>query len=182
MAETTFEEIIQELEVISHTFQPCLDMGSGVSKAGPYLAVDLYDTADVKADARQLPFRDNSIGHILANNLLEHFTPQEAQDALAEWKRVLRPGGILAVMVPSVDTLIDLWSSDPDRSIELWNSIMARIYAMHNKPGMGHKWGYTLQSLALAIYGAGFHVLKLYQHFPPRPTPNCTVFAEKPCV
>lgn len=180
MTPINYEEVIEEIEMISRSHCPCIDIGSGGTKTDYYTTVDLYGKPDIIADARQLPFNDNSIGHILANNLLEHFFPQDAQECLAEWKRVLKPGGVLVVMVPSIDVLIDIWTKAEDKSIDLWNSIMARVYAMHDKPGMGHKWGYTLQSLSLAIYGAGFHILKLYQHFPPRPTPNCTVFAGKP--
>lgn len=176
------EEIIYELEQIAQEHQPCVDVGSGKRPDDDYISVDLFSPyCDVQADARHLPFADNTIGHILANNLLEHFTPVEANEALEEWCRVMKPGGVLVVMTPSIDAMIDVVLAAKERTVDVWNEFISKVYAIHDRPGMGHKWAYTLQTLALAIYGAGFHIRKLYQHFPPRPTPNCTVIAEKPC-
>jgi phosphatidylethanolamine/phosphatidyl-N-methylethanolamine N-methyltransferase len=48
--------------------------------------------------AGKLPFADNSIDRIIATHVLEHVpAPHEA---LAEWVRVLRPGGVLSVILP----------------------------------------------------------------------------------
>lgn len=179
MTPISYEEIFTIVEELPKKYKPALNIGCGPTKDPAYVSVDLYADCDVMADARKLPFDDNSVGHILANNVLEHFTCIEAQDCLEEWKRVLKPGGKLVVCCPSIDVLMEEWAAS-GKETSTFNDIMGKIYAMHDKAGMGHKWGYTLQSLALAIYGAGFHILQLWQHFPPRPTPNCTVYAVKP--
>ena len=51
------------------------------------------------ADARRLPFADGAFDRIIAAEVLEHVAEDGA--ALAELVRVLRPGGVLAVTVPS---------------------------------------------------------------------------------
>ena len=51
------------------------------------------------ADARRLPFADGAFDRIIAAEVLEHIADDGA--ALAELARVLRPGGTLAVTVPS---------------------------------------------------------------------------------
>lgn len=51
------------------------------------------------ADAERLPFADGAFDRVIAAEVLEHIAEDAA--ALAELARVLRPGGVLAVTVPS---------------------------------------------------------------------------------
>ncbi len=44
-------------------------------------------------DAAQLPFADGSASIIYASHLLNYFDRGEAETVLAEWFRVLQPGG-----------------------------------------------------------------------------------------
>ena len=55
--------------------------------------------AAVGADARRLPFAGGAFDRIIAAEILEHIVDDDA--ALSELARVLRPGGTLAVTVPS---------------------------------------------------------------------------------
>lgn len=52
----------------------------------------------VQADARAMPFRDNTFDVIFHQGLLEHF--KNPQELLDEQKRVLKPGGYIQVDVP----------------------------------------------------------------------------------
>jgi len=56
-------------------------------------------TGTVRGDGTRLPFADGAFDRIIASEVLEHI-PHDA-DALAELSRVLRPGGTIAVTVPS---------------------------------------------------------------------------------
>jgi SAM-dependent methyltransferase len=53
----------------------------------------------VQGDATRLPFADGAFDRVIASEVLEHI-PDDAA-ALAELARVLRPGGSMAVTVPS---------------------------------------------------------------------------------
>lgn len=55
--------------------------------------------APVQGNALGLPFDDGSFDRVIASEVLEHITDDET--AFAELARVLRPGGRLAVTVPS---------------------------------------------------------------------------------
>ncbi|MCY4163452.1 MAG: class I SAM-dependent methyltransferase [bacterium] len=52
-----------------------------------------------QCDASSLPFANHSFDKIIASEVLEHVTDDSA--AVAELQRVLRPGGVLAVTVPT---------------------------------------------------------------------------------
>lgn len=70
--------------------------------AGPHNDDPRYTPIDIKTgtDARTLPYEDNSVDEIYCSHLLEHF-PRDATDkVLAEWARVLKPGGIMRISVP----------------------------------------------------------------------------------
>lgn len=66
------------------------------SEAGPQVGF-------IKADAQQLPFRDNTIDAAVSTAVLQ-LVPEPAR-ALTEIARVLRPGARLAIMVPMVGPL-----------------------------------------------------------------------------
>lgn len=57
------------------------------------------DTEAVKGDALDMPFDDASFDRVIASEIFEHLPHDTA--AMAEMYRVLRPGGIAAVTIPS---------------------------------------------------------------------------------
>jgi arsenite methyltransferase len=65
----------------------------------------------LRADAQKLPFRDGSFDAAISLAVLQ-LIPDPAA-ALAEIGRVLKPGGRLAVMVPTLRPPLDLWRALP---------------------------------------------------------------------
>jgi SAM-dependent methyltransferase len=55
--------------------------------------------ADYRGDACRLPLHSNSLDYVASSHVLEHIANPVA--ALIEWYRVLRPGGIIYVVVPN---------------------------------------------------------------------------------
>src|SRR6185503_5259726 len=55
--------------------------------------------ADFYGHACALPFHDHSLDYVLASHVLEHVANPVA--ALAEWYRVVRPDGIIYLIVPN---------------------------------------------------------------------------------
>jgi SAM-dependent methyltransferase len=85
------------------------EIGAGTAPvpglAPPPIYVDCFkefgaapNRADYYGHACALPFHDNSLDYVVASHVLEHVANPVA--ALAEWCRVLRPSGIIHVVVP----------------------------------------------------------------------------------
>jgi len=55
-------------------------------------------TADFEGEAIALPFKSNSLEYVASSHVLEHVA--NPIKALVEWHRVLRPGGIIYMVVP----------------------------------------------------------------------------------
>ena len=51
-----------------------------------------------RADARQLEFADGSFDRLIAAHVLEHL--ERPWEVLREWHRVVRPGGVLSLLLP----------------------------------------------------------------------------------
>jgi SAM-dependent methyltransferase len=54
--------------------------------------------ADVLSDGGVLPFRDSSLDYVASSHLLEHLS--DPAGAIVEWYRVVKPGGIIYMIVP----------------------------------------------------------------------------------
>jgi len=107
-----------------------------------------------QGDAMQLPFADNTFSHVVCSEVLEHL-PDDGK-AVAEMFRVLKPGGVLIVTVPSAYYPFG-W--DPP------NWVMQKISGRQlkgEKPWSGIWYGhqrlYTKQNLASLMRGHGFDV------------------------
>jgi ubiquinone/menaquinone biosynthesis C-methylase UbiE len=81
-----------ELKEVDHTF-------AAMSDAGEITGVAARSAGAVQGDALALPFRNGAFDRVIAAEVLEHIDDDRA--ALRELARVLRPGGTMAVTVPS---------------------------------------------------------------------------------
>ena len=139
--------------------QTRLNLGAGSSRIQDYLSVDLDPNTqpDISAQIDHLPYRAGSVDEIIAYHVIEHVNYWEAEAALAEWYRVLRPGGSIALECPNVEWLVQ--SLDSSANFTKWSQLgMWGIYGdpNHKNPFYSHKWGYTPITLAGMLYRAGF--------------------------
>ncbi len=120
-----------------------------------------YD-AVVRADAVRLPFPEASFGSVVCNSVLEHLPPLEA--VLSEMGRVLRPGGLLAVTVPT-DRLNDglagyrllraIGAAGAARRYQAWFTRVQRHHHMYSP----EEWQRRIEE-------AGFRVTRRTGYFP----------------
>ncbi|HEX2922861.1 MAG TPA: class I SAM-dependent methyltransferase, partial [Chloroflexota bacterium] len=93
------------------------------------------------ARAEKLPFDDGSFDAVVSQHLVEHLDDPSA--ALAEWYRVLRPGGILVLVTPNGDY------PDPEIFADPTHNVL-----------------FTHGSLRSYLSASGFHVDRLFTLFP----------------
>lgn len=89
-----------------------LNLGCGSSFHSAWVNMDFITASkDVIAHdlRRPLPLADATCDVVYASHVLEHFTRGEAQAFLNECHRVLRPGGILRIVVPDLETIARLY-------------------------------------------------------------------------
>jgi phosphatidylethanolamine/phosphatidyl-N-methylethanolamine N-methyltransferase len=52
----------------------------------------------IRLDGVKLPYDDDSFDRVIATHVLEHIPSPQA--SLAEWARIIRPGGVLSIILP----------------------------------------------------------------------------------
>lgn len=118
-----------------------IDVGCGDRRADPCLVgidhhngewqdkdgIARHSIADVVADVRNLPYEDGSVDFLVSTHVLEHFADPSV--ILTEWLRVIRTGGIVAIVVPDWRYTFSCEGEDQKTSEE------------------GHKKDYTLDEL-----------------------------------
>ena len=79
----------------------------------PFINIDSRKKRGVlNLKAYPLKFKDNSFDLVYASHILEHFNKVKVLKVLKEWVRVLKPGGILRISVPSFDNLSLIYKID----------------------------------------------------------------------
>ena len=125
---------------------------------------------------KPLPFKDNSFKYIYASHLLEHLYFEEAMNLLKECLRVLKPGGILRVMVPNLQEIIGRYMENKKNSNRLAADIFVEELGFRNKQSIKgsflyrfyfcfkdfhtHKWMYDADSLIYHLEDIGFVDIK----------------------
>lgn len=142
--------------------QKKLHLGCGKRYLDGYIHVDLanYDHIDHHHDIKTLPmFDDCSVDLIYASHTLEYFDRLEVMPVLAEWRRVLKDGGVLRLAVPDFEAMSKVYSNTGDLGL-----IIGPMYGRWDVPGGGqvfyHRTVYDIASLKRVLENAGFSSIK----------------------
>lgn len=80
-----------------------LNLGAGSKVVPGYMSVGYEPQHDFKADLRDLSvIPDAYADEAMAIHVIEHVARWEVPAMLLEWKRVLKPGGLLAIECPDL--------------------------------------------------------------------------------
>lgn len=147
MAQPSWEHLIEGREFVG------LDVGAGKkesSQGSDFLTVDLYTEADINAPMWYINLPDESVDAIYCNQALEHVSKFMVMPTLLEWKRLLKPGGAVMLIVPDLEWAVSYWLAHQTVSLEL-----DFIYGNQHHEGQYHKTGFSLQILLDYIKIAG---------------------------
>lgn len=132
------------------------------------LDIEARPEVDFVCDAADLSqFADCSIAAIYASHVLEHFHyhfDRELAKTLAEWRRVLQPGGKLMISVPNLRTLCWLYLN-PDLQPEDRHYLMSIIFGGQINQFDLHKTGFDAEILERYLREAGFRAFEVVSEF-----------------
>ncbi|MFX0199791.1 MAG: glycosyltransferase [Candidatus Hodarchaeota archaeon] len=89
-----------------------LNLGCGTRFHPAWINVDIRCTGPdvIPCDVRQgIPFIDDSFDAIYHSHLLEHFRKEDAHLFMRDCFRVLKPGGIIRVVVPDLEEIVRIY-------------------------------------------------------------------------
>ncbi|MEO0248228.1 MAG: methyltransferase domain-containing protein, partial [candidate division WOR-3 bacterium] len=104
-------------------------------------------------DVAQLPYQDRSLSGYLSFGVVEHFQ-EGPQAALQEAFRVLRPGGIAIITVPSLS-----FSQIYRKSRQYISTVIKRLLGRPVKPRRFFQYWYRRRQLSAFVQRAGLEVV-----------------------
>jgi len=121
---------------------------------------------DYVADCADLSqFEPGTVAEIYASHVLEHLGYLEAlPGALAEFHRILAPGGLLRISVPDLETLCRLFLH-PDLDLDGRFHVMRMMFGGQTDPHDFHKVGLTFGFLEDYLNVAGFREVARVEDF-----------------
>jgi SAM-dependent methyltransferase len=96
---------------------------------------------------------------LYCSHALEHLYPHDVAAALAEFRRVLKPGGAMVVFVPDLEDVQateDVVYQSPCGPITGLDMIYGKVSYLADAPFMAHHTGFVRDTLAKTLEAAGF--------------------------
>ena len=140
-----------------------LHLGCGKRYLEGYIHVDIaeFEHIDYQLPIDDLStFKSNTVEEIYASHVLEYFDRNDVINVLNEWKRVLKPSGVLRLAVPNFPKLVEVYQSSKDLS-----SILGPLYGkwdIGNQEFIYHKTVYDESSLNNVLEEVGFKNIKIW--------------------
>ncbi len=104
-----------------------IHLGCGDINSPEYINVDsrFFTHIHHVSNVEKLSFFKNNFADLIyTSHTLEHIPMEKVPGAIEEWKRVLKPGGVLRISVPDFDKIINIYN-DNAKSIEvIWRPLL----------------------------------------------------------
>ena len=125
----------------------------------------------IRHDCRKpLPFGDCMVDHILCSHFLEHVFPSEADEIISDFRRVLKPGGTVHIILPDIlemakryvksagdinPLVADEFITETLLSRSDRGSLKFRFLELLGGYGLSHKWMYDKYSMTQRVVRLG---------------------------
>jgi predicted SAM-dependent methyltransferase len=97
---------------------------------------------------------------VYVSHCLEHFSHHKIRQVLSEWRRVLKPGGILRLGVPDFDVLLAIYHANENNV----NAIEQYLMGGQTYPLNAHYSIFTKKSLTELLFQVGFREVREWRH------------------
>jgi len=164
-----------------------LNLGCGGAPQAGYVNCDLFSGSGIDEvfSLESIPYETGTIEAILSQHSLEHVPYMQAEKALREWFRVLRPAGELILKIPEFEDCCRnyLATSPTDTASRKWykNTIYGIQISQAGEPDEAqiHKWGYSEKEIIDLLESIGF-ILDYSVRYDGYRTPSVALRAVKP--
>lgn len=137
-----------------------LHLGCGKRFIEGFIHIDAveYPHIDHVCSIDQLSFLPDETCHLIyACHVLEHFKRREVARVLAEWNRVLKPGGVLRLSVPDFEAICKVYLSNHDI-----RSVIGPLFGRQDYLYNIHYNVFDFDSLSSALSSCGFRDVRRY--------------------
>lgn len=141
-----------------------LNLGCGKMVLDGFVNIDIQQNPkakrplDILADVRNVPLQDECADEVHAYHVIEHFYRFDVDAAVAEWKRLLKDGGLLVLELPNIEACARNLLAGLDDQMCMWG-----FYGdpSHKDKFMCHPWGYTPKSIRQLLADGGFKDIRI---------------------
>ena len=137
-----------------------LNVGTGGKDLVGWINLDETKPGDVLARVPPFPFRDECFDEILMSHVVEHMTLDDGRALIKECHRILKPGGVVTVIVPD-GKIISLAYLAGQLNNEKLNDLYVYSYCQESQ----HRWFYDRRTLNQLVAEAGFVGLRRLNRF-----------------
>lgn len=139
-----------------------LHLGAGKRNIPNFLNIDLSKHKHIhfKRNVSDLKnFKSNSVDYIYACHVLEYFDYHQGTKTLKEWKRVLKPKGVLKISIPDFEALIKVY-----KKTKKINDIIGPLFGRmdSDKKIIYHKCVYDFKKIKEMLKKIGFNKIKKF--------------------
>ncbi len=147
-----------------------LHLGCGNQLLDGYINIDLYNPkAELTLDIEDLSyFDDNSVSEIFMNAVFEHLYVFQQIPCLLEWKRVLKPNGVLRIeSIPDFDIYAKAYFDGAPGNVHETFDLFEVYrythgdYTEENKIGQMHKDIFNKEKVRRLLEEAGFEIIEI---------------------
>ena len=147
-----------------------------------HYAVNWSKSIEVRDLKKQLPYSDSSIDYAYTSHFLEHLTASDAERLIREVFRVLKPRGIIRIVVPDLAIgarqYLDALRANPQDSNaaqEFLNWLQLSRAGVRDP----HLWMYDAPSMTAMLSEAGFTNVVVCEYRKGR-VPDCEILDNRP--
>lgn len=137
-----------------------LNIGTGGHDLVGWVNLDETKPGDVLARVPPIPFRDECFDEILMCHVVEHMTLDDGCALIRECHRILKPGGVITLIVPDAKMISLAYLA---RQVDNWtlNDLYVYSYCQESP----HRWFYDRRTLNQMVMDAGFVGLRRLNRF-----------------